>query len=246
MNWKNVNLQDGYERDQNILEPYSFDTLLLECHCNIPMQNVNRETVKQQFETELNNKIMEDLKQVKGILYNWDKEIKEYLSILDTGPKIAFIKRWKLNKENFISEEELYNYYNHNLQIAIEKFKELYKKWVDNSINKKFADKVFYLQQDHKIKGFVTLKKYENSASIGLIAVESNSQGKGYGSMLLEKVEHYCDENKIVELQIPTQKENRSACQFYSKLGYIIIQEINIKHYWNIMIINFIRYLNEL
>jgi 3-dehydroquinate dehydratase len=59
MNWKNVNLQGGYERDQNILGPYSFDTLLLECHCNIPMQNVNRETVKQQFETELNNKIRE-------------------------------------------------------------------------------------------------------------------------------------------------------------------------------------------
>jgi dTDP-4-amino-4,6-dideoxy-D-galactose acyltransferase len=113
-----------------------------------------------------------------------------------------------------------------------EKFKELYKKWVDNSINKKFADKVFYIQQDHKIMGFVTLKKHQNSASIGLIAVESNSQGKGYGSMLLEKVEQYCEENKIVELQIPTQKENRLACQFYSKLGYIIIQEINIKHYW--------------
>jgi hypothetical protein len=55
-----------------------------------------------------------------------EEEIKEYLSILEMRPKIAFIKRWKLNRENFISKEELYNYYNHNLQIAIEKFKELY------------------------------------------------------------------------------------------------------------------------
>ena len=55
MDWTNINLEDGYERDQNILDPYSFDTLLLEIHCNL--KNINAETVKQQFDAILQSKI---------------------------------------------------------------------------------------------------------------------------------------------------------------------------------------------
>lgn len=55
MNWKNVDLEDGYERDQNILDPYDFDTLLLEITCNV--RDINAETVKVQFETTLKSKI---------------------------------------------------------------------------------------------------------------------------------------------------------------------------------------------
>lgn len=46
MNWNNVNLNDGYERSQNLLDPYNFDTLLLEVSCNI--KEINTETVKAQ------------------------------------------------------------------------------------------------------------------------------------------------------------------------------------------------------
>ena len=55
MNWENVNLKDGYERDQNILDPYSFDTLLLEISCNL--KEINPQTVTNLFETELRNKM---------------------------------------------------------------------------------------------------------------------------------------------------------------------------------------------
>lgn len=116
----------------------------------------------------------------------------------------------------------------------IEKFRELYIKWVDNSINKQFADKMFYIKRDQKIVGFVTVKKHEKYAVIGLVAVDPKSQGKGYGSMLIEKVENYCIENEIFELQISTQKENLLACQFYAKLGYLKVNDINIKHYWRL------------
>ena len=46
MNWKNIKLEDGYERDLNLLDPYDFDTLLLEINCNV--KEINRETVKAQ------------------------------------------------------------------------------------------------------------------------------------------------------------------------------------------------------
>lgn len=55
MDWTNVDLEDGYERDQNILDPYNFDTLLLEITCNV--RDINPETVRAQFETTLKSKI---------------------------------------------------------------------------------------------------------------------------------------------------------------------------------------------
>lgn len=64
MNWKNVNLKDGYEREQNILDGYNFDGLLLEIHCNL--KEINRETVEKQFLEGLNFRI----ESAKEIFYN--------------------------------------------------------------------------------------------------------------------------------------------------------------------------------
>lgn len=55
MDWTNVNLKSNYERAQNIIDPLNFDTLLLEISCNI--KNINKDTIKKQFETDLKNRI---------------------------------------------------------------------------------------------------------------------------------------------------------------------------------------------
>lgn len=55
MDWNNVDLNDGWERDLNILDPYSFNMLLLEISCNV--REINAQTVRQQFETSLQSKI---------------------------------------------------------------------------------------------------------------------------------------------------------------------------------------------
>jgi hypothetical protein len=55
MDWNNVDLTSGHERDQNILDGYSFDTLLLEVHCNLKV--IDEQTVRMQFETSLNSNI---------------------------------------------------------------------------------------------------------------------------------------------------------------------------------------------
>ncbi len=64
MNWKNVDLTDGYEREQDFLDGYSFDTLLLEIQCNL--KEINRKTVEEQFLTVLRYKIDD----AKEIFYN--------------------------------------------------------------------------------------------------------------------------------------------------------------------------------
>lgn len=55
MNWENVNLESPYECSQDILDGYSFETLLLEILCNLP--TIDAETVEAQFEISLQSKI---------------------------------------------------------------------------------------------------------------------------------------------------------------------------------------------
>ncbi len=74
-------------------------------------------------------------------------------------------------------------------RIDSNKFFELYELWIINSLNKKFADDIFVYQEDSTIIGFVTYKVTNNYATIGLIAVSPNHQGKGIGKQLIDKVE---------------------------------------------------------
>lgn len=114
----------------------------------------------------------------------------------------------------------------------IEKFKELYQKWVDNSISKLFADDLFVYQEDNKTIGFVTYKIKNEVATIGLIAVSQNQQGKGIGGKLLNYLENFLFKSNVNSLSIPTQKNNIAACNFYKKQGYSVNEKTIIKHYW--------------
>lgn len=55
MNWSNIDLKSNYERDLSIIDNLTFDTLLLEISCNI--RDINKETIKAQFETDLKARI---------------------------------------------------------------------------------------------------------------------------------------------------------------------------------------------
>jgi hypothetical protein len=76
MDWKNVNLKSSYERAQNIIYPLDFDTLLLEVNCNL--REINRVTVMQQFETDLQNRIQSAREAMKDNIDNIVKEAIEH------------------------------------------------------------------------------------------------------------------------------------------------------------------------
>ncbi|NMH25799.1 GNAT family N-acetyltransferase [Flavobacterium solisilvae] len=115
-----------------------------------------------------------------------------------------------------------------------EKFKELYCLWIDNSISKTFADNVFLYKNNQEIAGLLTYKTTDDNATVGLIAVSNKHQGKGIGSILLKHLETILYQKGITSLTIPTQFENKQACNFYSKQGYSIFENTFIKHYWKI------------
>jgi hypothetical protein len=46
MDWKNIDLESGYEKSQNLMDGYTFENLLLEVYCNFREENLNTEEIK--------------------------------------------------------------------------------------------------------------------------------------------------------------------------------------------------------
>ncbi len=113
-------------------------------------------------------------------------------------------------------------------------FERLYKAWIINSLNKKMATKTFYTRHNDKITGFVTLKKNEPSAQIGLIGVRNEFQGQKIGTRLMNAVISYCANHNVEQLYVATQKSNSQACIFYEKNGFNVHDVLYISHFWKV------------
>ena len=57
MNWNNVDLNSGYEKSQNFLDGYDFDTLLLEVYCNMKKEDTTRENILKHVKAEIANRV---------------------------------------------------------------------------------------------------------------------------------------------------------------------------------------------
>jgi hypothetical protein len=79
MDWDNIDLTSGYEREQDFLTGYSFDTLLLEISCNL--RDINEKTVRDHCYNELNNRIREAKEIFEANLNNILKEAIRYRNI---------------------------------------------------------------------------------------------------------------------------------------------------------------------
>lgn len=135
---------------------------------------------------------------------------------------------------NLAFESGKFSRFNLDENFSLTEFHNLYKKWIDNSVNKQFSDDILLYKEGKNTIGFVSYKVYEGYATIGLIAINPNEQGKGIGKKLIIAVENQLKSIGISELHIPTQLGNEGACGFYTKLGYKIIEKLIIKHYWRI------------
>ena len=154
-------------------------------------------------------------------LYSPKKEIKS-ISEIDYDINQIYELAYESGKHSRFKLDE---------KIGTENFQKLYKTWVDNSINYKFATDVLLYKIESTVAGFVTYKIESEIATIGLIAVSEIYQGQGIGKNLLQELENRLIQSKIKQLNIPTQLENIQACNFYKKNDYHIIESTNIKHY---------------
>lgn len=103
-----------------------------------------------------------------------------------------------------------------------------YELWLKKSVYGIFDDICLMVKQENKIKGFITLKKYNEKLKIGLLAVSKKYHGQGVGRTLMTIAEMYAIENDCREVQVSTQLANNSAINLYIKSDYIL----NNVSYW--------------
>ena len=111
-------------------------------------------------------------------------------------------------------------------------FTRLYTTWIERSVNREIADKVFVVKEFGKIMGMITLACTESTGRIGLFAVSDKAHGKGYGKRLINACVNELISRKIFLLEVPTQMSNTTACHFYEKCGFQIKSITNIYHFW--------------
>jgi hypothetical protein len=77
--WYNIDLNRMCERDLNIIDPLTFEILLLEIECNI--KDIDKETIRKQFNEDLNSRVKKDKEVFEANLNNIVKKALEYRNI---------------------------------------------------------------------------------------------------------------------------------------------------------------------
>jgi GNAT superfamily N-acetyltransferase len=160
-----------------------------------------------------------------------------FCKVEKTNKNVLSLSDYKVNSKllyDLAYESGKFSRFKLDKNFTQDQFRALYQKWIENSINKGFAnDFLVYVEKD-EIKGFISYTIDDNRAKIGLVAVHPKHQAKGLGTLLLQSVEGEIARKGIEILEIPTQLQNKKACSFYSKLGYKPTEKITIKHFWRI------------
>jgi len=81
MTWNNVNMNSDYEKEQNIVDPYNFNALLLEIQCNIKKENITKENIIKQFNESLRNNLDSAKEVMESNIENIIKEAKKTAAI---------------------------------------------------------------------------------------------------------------------------------------------------------------------
>lgn len=112
------------------------------------------------------------------------------------------------------------------------RFVDLYKLWINNSVNKTIADAVLVVRKEGKAVGMVTVGRKSGRADIGLIAVDASMRGRSLGLTLVRAAQDWALKNGFEAAQVVTQGENLSACRLYEKCGYRVDKVEHIYHFW--------------
>ncbi len=118
-------------------------------------------------------------------------------------------------------------------QISEEKFEELYRLWMEKSLQGELADLVLVCREEEENRGIITLGINEDQGFVGLFAVKEQFRGRGYGSLLLQATENWLLDQKVNQLEIVTQGFSKLSVDFYKKSGFEIKKTQYVYHYWS-------------
>lgn len=136
------------------------------------------------------------------------------------------------NLEELAVASGRYSRFSRDSKIPTEKFEEMYRIWIRESINKNIADDVLVLCIDGQVAGMVTVLEKHGIGYIGLLSVDDRYRGKGYGSELVRQASSWFVEHGYQRGRVVTQKENQAACNLYEKCGYYLLSAERFFHFW--------------
>jgi dTDP-4-amino-4,6-dideoxy-D-galactose acyltransferase len=121
--------------------------------------------------------------------------------------------------------------------IPADKFRELYRTWVERSARGEMADAVLVAVPEGpggEPVGMVTveLDAAEGEGRIGLIAVDGSARGMGLGRLLVTEAHRRMLSGGASRASVVTQLENAAACRLYEGCGYRLGSVQNVHHFW--------------
>ena len=144
----------------------------------------------------------------------------------------------ELNECYYIAEETsiVSRFYNEK-KIGPMITRKLYRKWIDNALNKSFSDGVFILKESNSITG-IHLIKTDKKNKIGyftLTGVNPKYKRKGIGSNLwTQSFGYWANMSKINIIKSPFSIQNIDSLNFHIKMGFNKVEEIKyIYHFRN-------------
>ncbi|MFL0682730.1 MAG: GNAT family N-acetyltransferase [Algoriphagus aquaeductus] len=105
-------------------------------------------------------------------------------------------------------------------------FEKLYQRWIEKALTQ---HEVLLAKNQ---AGLVTCSIAEHDAQIGLIAVQKDQRGKGWGKKLIQAAENFAIQKEAQTMTIATQAANLPASALYKSLGYQLIERKYIYHFW--------------
>ncbi|MBS1589366.1 MAG: GNAT family N-acetyltransferase [Bacteroidetes bacterium] len=178
------------------------------------------------FKNDYFDIVMVDKKTIYTKSINPDLEISPSIISVDSNPpQIEQLVHLAI-------QSGVYSRFNIDKKIGKDKFEEMYKLWLDNSISRRIAKEVLAYQLDNQIAGFVTLGEKNNRADIGIIAVDYHFRGKGIGKDLMSSAEKWFSNLGYHSIQVVTQGTNIPACSLYESCGYKVEQVMYFYHFW--------------
>lgn len=120
-------------------------------------------------------------------------------------------------------------------KIGSDKSKKFYRRWLENAINRSFADGVFLSKLDLRVCG-IHVVRTDDINQIGycsIIGIHPDYKVRGIGKQLWEQAFRYwANEKEIEKCVVPFSLQNIESFNFHLKLGFNKIEEIKyIYHY---------------
>ncbi|MDO4501482.1 MAG: GNAT family N-acetyltransferase [Erysipelotrichaceae bacterium] len=99
------------------------------------------------------------------------------------------------------------------------------EKLVERRLSNLYKQKVFVVEEDEEIVGFVQAELYqllyqENSINVLGLAIHKDFQIRGYGKALMLRVEEWAKEMSCSKVRLNSEISRLAAHCFYESLGY--------------------------